>query len=239
MLSYDFKWSILWTDPYGSWMLEGIWITIKLGLICWFIALILGTLIGTLRVTPWKPFRLFATGYTEIFRDVPLLVQLFFWYFAAPRILPHTWEMYLYKGIPNSEFWIVVVGLSLYTSSRVAEHIRAGMQSISDDQYNAALSTGFTQFQTYRYVIIPYAIRLVIPPLTTECLTVFKNTSLAMTVAVLETTFMSQQVEAYTFHGIEATTGACVVYMVITLVVVMIMGLVEKRLAVPGLITRR
>jgi len=239
VLSYNFNWSIIWTAPYGEWMLQGIWTTIRLGLISWFIALFLGIIIGTFRVTPFRPLRVFGTVYTEIFRDIPLLVQLFFWYFAAPSILPKSIEMWLYRGLPNSEFWIVVVGLSIYTSSRIAEHIRAGMQAIPDDQYNAALSTGFTHFQTYRYIIIPFAVRLVIPPLTAECLTVFKNTALAMTVGVLETTFMSQQIEAYTFHGIEATTAASIVYMVITLIVVLLMGLVEKRLAVPGLIMRK
>lgn len=238
MLSYNFNWSIIWTEPYGQWMLEGIWVTIRLGLICWFIALALGIIIGTFRVTPFRPLRVFGAAYTEIFRDIPLLVQLFFWYFAAPSILPKAIEMWLYRGLPNSEFWIVVVGLSVYTSSRIAEHIRAGMQSISQDQYHAALSTGFTHFQTYRFIIIPYAVRIMMPPLTAECLTVFKNTALAMTVGVLETTFMSQQIEAYTFQGIEATTAASLVYMGITLSVVLIMGFVERRLAVPGLITR-
>jgi glutamate/aspartate transport system permease protein len=238
VLSYNFNWSIIWTEPYGQWMIEGIWVTIRLGLICWFIALALGIIIGTFRVTPFFPLRALGAVYTEIFRDIPLLVQLFFWYFAAPSILPKSIEMWLYRGLPNSEFWIVVVGLSIYTSSRIAEHIRAGMQSISQDQYYAALSTGFTHFQTYRYIIIPYAVRIMMPPLTAECLTVFKNTALAMTVGVLETTFMSQQIEAYTFQGIEATTAASLVYMGITLSVVLIMGFVERRLAVPGLITR-
>ena len=239
MLSYDFNWSVIWTEPYGSWMLQGIWTTISLGFISWCIALTLGIIIGTMRITPWKPIRLFATAYTEFFRDIPLLVQLFFWYFAAPSILPDVIERFLYRELPNFEFWVVVVGLSLYTSSRVAEQIRAGMQSIPTDQYYAALSTGFTHLQTYRFIIIPLAVRIMIPPLTTECLTIFKNTSLAMTVGVLETTFMSQQIEAYTFRGIEATTVASLVYMAITLMVVLLMGLVEKRLTVPGLITRR
>jgi glutamate/aspartate transport system permease protein len=238
MFAYEFRWSVLWQQPYGLWMLQGIWTTVKLGVICWFLALALGIIIGTLRVSPWRPLRAFATAYTEFFRDIPLLVQLFFWYFAAPRILPLSIEHFLYHGIKNVEFWIVVMGLSIYTSSRVAEQIRSGIQSISADQFHAALSTGLSHFQMYRFVIIPLAIRIMIPPLTTECLTTFKNTSLAMTVGVLETTFMSQQVEAYTFHGIEATTGASLVYLAITMIVILIMGQVEKRLAVPGLIAR-
>jgi len=220
------------------WMLQGIWTTIQLGLICWFLALLIGIIIGTLRVSPWRPARYFASAYTEFFRDIPLLVQLFFWYFAAPRVLPHSVEQYLYRGIQNVEFWVVVIGLSIYTSSRVAEQIRSGIQSISADQFSAALSTGLSHFQMYRYVIIPLAVRIMLPPLTTEFLTTFKNTSLAMTVGVLETTFMSQQVEAYTFHGIEATTGASLVYLAITMMVIWVMGRVEKRLAVPGLIAR-
>jgi glutamate/aspartate transport system permease protein len=238
MLAYEFRWSVLCELPYGIWMLQGIWTTIKLGLISWVFALFLGIIVGTCRVTPYRPLRLIATAYTEFFRDIPLLVQLFFWYFAAPRILPAHLELYLYRQVPQAEFWITVIALSIYTSSRVAEQIRSGMQSISQDQFNAALSTGLTHFQMYRYVTIPLAIRIMIPPLTTEFLTIFKNTSLAMTVGVLETTFMSQQIEAYTFRGLEATTGACIVYLIITMIVVAGMGMVEKKLAVPGLIAR-
>ncbi len=238
MLAYEFRWSVLWQQPYGQWMLQGIWTTIQLGLISWVIALLIGTFVGACRITPHKPLRLLATLYTEFFRDIPLLVQLFFWYFAAPRVLPAPLELYIYRQLPHAEFWIVVIALSIYTSSRVAEQIRSGLQSIPVDQFHAALSTGLTNFQMYRYVTIPLAVRIMIPPLTTEFLTIFKNTSLAMTVGVLETTFMSQQVEAYTFRGLEATTAACCVYLAITMSVVFIMGRIEKRLAVPGLIAR-
>lgn len=238
MLAYEFRWSVLWEQPYGIWMLQGIWTTIKLGIISWIFALILGIIVGTCRITPWRPLRILATAYTEFFRDIPLLVQLFFWYFAAPRVLPSPLETYLYRQLPQAEFWITVIALSIYTSSRVAEQIRSGLQSIPQDQFHAALSTGLTYFQMYRYVTIPLAMRIMIPPLTTEFLTIFKNTSLAMTVGVLETTFMSQQIEAYTFRGLEATTGACLVYLAITMLVISGMGLLEKKLAVPGLIAR-
>ncbi|ACN13957.1 GltJ1 [Desulforapulum autotrophicum HRM2] len=239
MLVYDFKWSILWEEPYGGWLLSGVATTVKLGIICCFLSLLMGIIIGTFRITRNRPLRIFAEAYTEFFRDIPLLVQLFFWYFAMPTLLPEQTRIWMYQEIPNFEFWIVVVGLSLYSSSRMAEQIRAGINSISPDQLNAALSSGFSHYQAYRYIILPLAVRLVIPPLTTEALTVFKNTALAMTVGVLETTFMSQQVEAYTFHGLEATTAACIIYMIITLVVVGIMGLLEKKLAIPGLIIRK
>jgi glutamate/aspartate transport system permease protein len=237
-MSYDFRWAVLWEQPYGAWMLEGIRTTIGLGLVSWFFALLLGIVVGTFRFSRIKPLRILAAAYTEFFRNIPLLLHLFIWYFAAPSFLPAFVVEYLYLDLDHVEFWVVVIGLSVYTSSRVAEQIRSGLNAIHTDQFAAALSTGLTRLQMYRYVILPQVIRIMIPPLTTEFLTTFKNTSLAMTVGVLETTFMSQQVEAYTFHGLEATTGASLVYLVITLIILLSMGRVEKKLALHGRLTR-
>ncbi len=220
-------------------MLQGIWTTVRLGILCWAFAFFLGLIIGILRFSRFKPVRVLATAYTEFFRNIPLLVQLFFWYFAAPRILPGRLTQFLYHDIENVEFWVVVIGLSLYTSSRVAEQLRSGLKSIPREQFHAALSSGLTYFQMYRFVITPIALRIIIPPLTTEFLTTFKNTALAMTVGVLETTFMSQQIEAYTFHGIEATTGASLVYLIITMIVMLLMSVVEKKMTIPGYISRK
>jgi glutamate/aspartate transport system permease protein len=220
-------------------MLQGIWTTIRLGILCWAFAFILGVIVGTLRSSRFKLLRVLSTAYTELFRNIPLLVQLFFWYYAAPRVLPGRLTQFLYHDINNVEFWVVVIGLSIYTSSRVAEQIRSGLNAISKEQYHAALSSGLNYFQMYRFVIIPLAVRLIIPPLTTEFLTTFKNTSLAMTVGILEITFMSQQIDAYTFHGLEATTGASLVYFTITMVIMLLMNLVEKKMEIPGFITRK
>jgi glutamate/aspartate transport system permease protein len=237
-MSYDFRWAVLWEQPYGAWMLEGIRTTIGLGLVSWSFALLLGIVIGTCRFSHIRPLRILAAAYTEFFRNIPLLLHLFIWYFAAPSILPGFVVEYLYLELDHVEFWVVVIGLSVYTSSRVAEQIRSGLNAIHPDQFAAALSTGLTRLQMYRFVILPQVVRIMIPPLTTEFLTTFKNTSLAMTVGVLETTFMSQQIEAYTFHGLEATTGASLVYLVITLIIMVSMGGVEKKLVLHGRVTR-
>jgi len=238
LLSYEFQWSVLWEQPYGAWMLQGIWTTIKLGIICWGLALSIGTVVGTLRISHNKVVRAIATAYTEVFRNIPLIVQLFFWYYAGPRILPKRAVQFLYHDINNVEFWVVVIGLSIYTSSRVAEQIRSGLNSIPIEQFHAALSTGLSKLQMHRYITVPIAVRIMIPSLTTEFLTTFKNTALAMTIGVLETTFMSQQIEAYTFHGLEATTGASLVYFTITMMVMLLMSVVEKKLTIPGFISR-
>lgn len=235
--AYDFDWSVLWRHPYGVWLLKGIWLTLKIGFLGWIIALFLGILIGTLRVTPWRWLRFISTAYTELFRNIPFLVQLFFWYYAGPMIFGENLGRQI-NQIIGLNYYMAIVALGIYTASRVAEHMRAGFASISRDQYQAVLSTGLTQYQMYRYVIIPYALRIILPPLTTEFLTIFKNSSIAMTIGVAEITFMSYRIDAETFHGLEATTGAMFIYLVLCMTVVRFMGIIESKFKIPGMIGR-
>jgi glutamate/aspartate transport system permease protein len=236
-LAYKFDWSVLWREPYGEWMLQGIWLTLQLGFLAWIIALSLGVFLGTMRAAPWKLLRLVSTIYVEVFRNVPFLVQLFFWFYAGPMIFGKTLQFKI-NAISGLNYYSAVVGLGLYTASRVAEHVRAGFASIGQGQYQAVLSTGMTQWQMYWHVMIPHALRLVIPPLTTEFLTIFKNSSVAMTIGVAETTFMSYKIDSDTFHGLEATTGAMFVYLVLGMVVVKTMSYFEKKFRIRGLVGR-
>jgi glutamate/aspartate transport system permease protein len=228
---------VLWRQPYGEWMLRGIWMTLQLGLLAWIIALFLGILIGTMRASPWKPLRWVGTVYVEIFRNVPFLVQLFFWFYAGPMIFGKTIQFKI-NAISALNYYAAIIGLGLYTASRVAEHMRAGFASIGQGQYQAALSTGMTQWQMYRHIMIPHALRLILPPLTTEFLTIFKNSSVAMTIGVAETTFMSYKIDSETFHGLEATTGAMFVYLVLGMTVVKTMSYIEKKFRIRGLVGR-
>lgn len=236
-LAYKFDWSVLWREPYGEWMLQGIWLTLQLGFLAWIIALSLGVFLGTLRAAPWKQLRWVSTIYVEIFRNVPFLVQLFFWFYAGPMIFGKTLQFKI-NAISGLNYYAAVVGLGLYTASRVAEHVRAGFASIGQGQYQAVLSTGMTQWQMYWYVMIPHALRLILPPLTTEFLTIFKNSSVAMTIGVAETTFMSYKIDSDTFHGLEATTGAMFVYLVLGMAVVKTMSYFEKKFRIHGLVGR-
>ena len=236
-LAYEFDWSVLWREPYGMWLLKGLALTILIGFSAWLIALALGIVIGTLRVTPYRFLRFIGTAYVELLRNIPLLVQLFFWFYAGPMLFGETLSRKI-NQISGLNLYVAILGIGLYTASRVAEHMRAGFASISRDQYQAVLSTGMSQVQMYRYVIIPYALRLIIPPLTTEFLTIFKNTSIAMTIGVAELTFQSYQIDADTFHGLESTTGAMIIYLLLGITVVKFMGMVEKRYRIPGLLGR-
>ncbi len=235
--AYDFDWGVLWRQPYGIWLLKGLLWTILIGFSAWIIAFFLGILVGTLRVTPWRSLRFISTAYTELFRNIPFLVQLFFWYYAGPMMFGDSLGRSINR-IMDLNIYVAIIALGLYTASRVAEHLRAGFASISSDQYQAVLSTGLTNYQMYRYVIIPYALRIIMPPLTTEFLTIFKNSSVAMTIGVAELTFQSYRIDAETFHGLEATTGAMAIYLLLGLTVVRVMSIVENKFKIPGMIGR-
>jgi len=239
MGGYEFDWSVLWREPYGMWMLQAIFTTIHLSLLGWAIACVFGLIVGTMRVLPSRVARAVGTIYVEIIRNIPYLVQLFMWYFMVPLLLPKNAQMWVNVNVPNIPYWTAVICLGVYTASRVAEHLRAGMHSIPSDQYRAAASTGLSTFQAYRYVIIPYGIRIVIPPLTTEFLTCFKNSALAMTIGVMETTGMAYLIDSYTWHGLETTSGAMLVYILTTTCIVLFMSWVETKISIPGMLGRR
>ncbi len=237
MLAYKFDWGVLYRQPYLDWLLQGLWMTIQLGLLAWVIALVLGIFFGTLRSVHLRPLRFLGALYVEVFRNIPFLVQLFFWYYAGPMLFGQTLQFKI-NSISGLNYYVAVVALGLYTASRVAEHVRAGFASIGHGQYDAVLSTGMSRLQMYRYVMIPHALRLIIPPMTTEFLTIFKNSAVAMTIGVAETTFMSYKIDEQTFHGLEATTGAMAIYLVLGMTVVKMMDAIEARFRIPGLMSR-
>ena len=179
----------------------------------------------------------FATFYVTIFRNIPLLVQMFLWYFVFPEIVPDDAGRLIKRELPLPEFWTAVICLGLYTASRVAEQVRAGINSISQGQHYAAMAMGLKPMQVYRHVLLPVAYRIIIPPLTSDFLGIFKNSSLALTIGVLELTAMTRQIEEYSYAGFEAFTAATVLYILVTTIVMFAMRIVEKRVAIPGMIS--
>ncbi len=239
LLQYDFDWSVLWKAPYGEMFINGILTTLHLSLLAWFLAVVVGVTVGAMRVQSNMLLRAVGTTYVQVFRNTPFLAQLFFWYFAGPLLLSKAGQEWLYDNVPNYAYWAGVVGLGAYTASRVAEQFRSGFISIPRDQYRAAYSTGLNTFQTYRLVIVPYAFRLILPTFTTEFLTCFKNSALTMTIGVMELTHTAYYVDSFTWHGLETTTAASVVYLSVAWSVIALMGLIERRMRIPGLIARR
>ena len=234
-MNYTFKWSVLWSGQSASWLLQGLITTLELSALGWVLAVFLGILAGALRTVKFVPLRAAATFYVEFFRNVPLLVWMFFWYFAVPPLLPEATREFLFAH--SLEFWAAVVALGVYSGARFSEVLRSGIQAIPKTQFEASVASGLTTFQSYRYVILPVALRLILPPATSESLNLLKNSSVALTISVAELTFQTRQIETYTAKAIEALTAGTLIYLVLCVSLATLMGWVERRTAIPGLIT--
>jgi polar amino acid transport system permease protein len=235
-MNYQFSWSVLWSGQTGSWLLQGLLTTLHLSIFGWLLAVSLGIVSGALRTTTVSPLRWLASAYVEFFRNVPLLVWMFFWYFGVPPLLPQALQDWLFEH--GVEFWAGVFALGVYHGARFSEVIRAGIQSIPKTQLEAALSTGLTVPQAYRLIIVPIALRLIIPPATNETLTLLKNSSVALTIGVAELTFQTRQIETYTAKALEALAGGTIIYLVLCVAIARLMARVERRVAIPGMIVQ-
>ena len=235
-MGYEVQWSVLWDQPYRDWILEGLYLTCQISLIAWLFGLTLGILVGMLAESPRKPLVVLSACYVEVFRNIPLLVQLFFAYFVIPLLLPLPLRRYLYEI--GWEWGSAVLTLSIYTSAKMTGHVRSGLNAVGQGLRQAALSTGLTWWQMERWVVVPLLLRIIVPNITTEFLTVFKGSSLAMAVGVTETTYMTQRLGFQTFRWIEANTVGTVVYLVLAWAVAILMAVVERQVRVPGLLHR-
>jgi polar amino acid transport system permease protein len=235
-VSYTFNWSVLWSGQSGAWLLQGLLTTLEISALAWLLAVALGIVAGALRTVAFLPLRWTATFYVEFFRNVPLLVWMFFWYFGVPPLLPRPVQDWLFDH--GAEFWAGMFALGVYHGARFSEIIRSGIQSIPRTQFEASLAMGLTTFQAYRLIILPVALRLIIPPLTSDSLNLLKNSSVALTISVAELTFQTRQIETYTAKAIEALTAGTLIYLVLCLSISTIMTRVERHYAIPGLIAR-
>ncbi|HWL20560.1 MAG TPA: amino acid ABC transporter permease [Bradyrhizobium sp.] len=241
-MNYHWNWHIFFElDPGGAgtyldMLLWGLWLTIETAICAWIIALIFGSLVGVMRTLPSKAASWFSFAYVEFFRNMPLLVQLFLWFFVLPELLPRSWGLWM-KQMPHAPFYTAAVGTGLFMSARVAVQLAAGIGSLPRGQKMAATALGLTTAQAYRYVLLPMAFRIVLPPLTSEFLSTIKNTSVAITIGLIELTGAARSMQEFSFQVFEAFTAATAMYLVINLVVVVAMRLLERGVAVPGYIT--
>ncbi len=240
-MNYKWNWGIFWADnPEGSGnflstLVSGLGWTLGTGLCAWVIALVLGTVVGTLRTTPMQWAVRLGNAYVELFRNIPLLVQMFLWFFVLPELLPLAWGDAL-KQLPNAPFFTAVVCLGFFTSVRLAEQVKAGIQALPRGQAMAGTALGLTLPETYRYVLLPQAFRIILPPLASEFLNIIKNTSVALTIGLMELTARTRAMQEFTFQVFEAFAAATVIYLMVNLVVVLGMRWLERQVAVPGLI---
>lgn len=213
---------------YLDWVLSAWGWTMSVALLALIVALLFGSLVGILRTTPNKRLVLVGNAWTELFRNIPLLVQIFLWYHVLPALFP------VLRGFPS--FVLVVFALGFFTSARISEQVRAGIQSLPGGQRYAGLAMGLTLPQTYRYVLLPMAFRIIIPPLTSETMNIIKNSSVAFAVSIAELTMFAMQAGEETSRNVEMYLAVTLLYFVSAFAINRIMMVVEHRVRVPGMI---
>ncbi|MEY4751848.1 MAG: hypothetical protein RIQ60_4062 [Pseudomonadota bacterium] len=211
---------------YLNWLLSAWGWTLSVALLALVVALTVGAVMGILRTVPHRGLVLLGNAWTELFRNIPLLVQIFLWYHVVPQLIPPL------KGVPS--FLLVVLGLGFFTSARVSEQVRAGINTLPKGQRYAGLALGLTLPQTYRHVLLPVALRIVIPPLTSEAMNIIKNSSVAFAVSIAELTMFAMQAQEETSRGVEIYLAVTGLYFVSAFVVNRVALAIEGRLRIPG-----
>jgi glutamate/aspartate transport system permease protein len=242
--NYNWNWGIFLQpvstgEPtnYLGWLLAGLHNTVILALVSSVIALLVGVAMGVMRCAPNRALAAVGTVYVAVFRNVPVIVQLFAWYFVVPELLPAgigTWI----KQLPSmvQMMTLSVLCLSLYMGARVCEHIRSGISTLPRGQLSAATALGLTLPQAYRHVLVPVALRLAVPPLTSEFVNVFKNSAVVSTIGLLDLSAQSQQLAEYTAQPYESFLAATLIYVVINWIVMIAMHQVERKVRLHGYI---
>ena len=243
-MNYSWNWGVLWQSTgvgdstYLSWILIGLGWLLVIAIVAWSIAMVLGSILGIMRTLPNKTARTIGTAYVTIFRNVPLLIQLFIWFYVVPNFLPsgiHDW--WINDLSANTTALISAsVGLGLFTAARVCEQVRTGIEALPQGQINAGYAMGFNTTQLYRYVVLPQSFRTILPPLSSELTNCVKNTSVASLVGVAEIISQMKTISEYTQNTIEIYTFITLIFIVINVCLLKGMLMLEKRLRVPGLI---
>jgi glutamate/aspartate transport system permease protein len=243
-VNYNWDWRVFLaaepggTGTYLKYLVVGLGWTLATALAAWVIALAIGSIVGTLRTTPHKWVVRLGNAYVEIFRNVPLIVQMFLWFFVVPELLPKGLGDWVKQMPPPwGSYLPAVMCLGLYTSVRIAEQVKSGIGSLSRGQGMAGTALGLTLGENYRYVLLPQAFRIVLPPLTSEFMNVIKNSSVALTIGLLELTGRARAMQEFSFKVFEAFAAATVIYLLTNLVVVLGMRALERKVRVPGLIS--
>lgn len=227
-------------DLYVTWMLSGAVWTLTLWITAGVIAFSIGIINGCLRVSSNRYLRLFGRIYVQVFRNVPLLVQAFLWYFVLPDVLPHAAGDWIKQIAPPwASFIPAVLALGLFTAARISEQVRAGLNALPLGQTGASFALGLSPLQTYISVLLPQALRVALPTLTTEALGLLKNTSVGLTIGLMELTAEAQQINEFTFKTFQAFGSVTVIYLVIALSIHQTAFFIERRFRVPGLRTGR
>ena len=243
-MGYHWRWEGFF-DPapsgggatYLDWTLQGLRITAMLSLSSWVVAFLWGSVMGVFRTMPNRLLYGISTVYVEVFRNIPLLVQLMIWYFVIPELVPVSLGDWFKQLDPFvQQFVAAMLCLAFFTGARICEQVRAGIESLAKGQKAAGLALGFSLRQTYRHVLLPMAFRIIVPPLSSEMVNLVKNSAVASTIGLLELAAMGRQLVDYTAQAYESFAAVTLLYVALNLVILGFMRWVEDRARVPGFI---
>lgn len=222
-------------EKYIDWLLSGLGWTVLLALVGWCVSFILGVVIGCARTSSHRGIAFAARLYVEVFRNIPIIVQMFLWYFVLPELLSEELGSAMKKWAPPwGSFFPALAALSLYTAARVAEQVKAGIEALPYGQRSAARALGMPELQAYRLILLPQALRIITPTLTSEVMGIFKNTSVALTIGLLELTAQARQINEFTFKTFQTFGAATLIYLALALVVFAVMHALENHFRIPG-----
>ncbi|MET3109432.1 glutamate/aspartate transport system permease protein [Oxalobacteraceae bacterium GrIS 2.11] len=240
-MEYHWNWNIFWDQApdgggtYFDTLLSGLYYTLITAGVGWVIALLLGAIIGTIRTMPNKTLARLGDLYIEVFRNIPLLVQMFLWYFVMPELLPTQMGDWI-KALPNAPLITGIICLGFFTSARIAIQVSAGIHTLPRGQALAGKALGLTVIQTYRFILLPMAFRIIAPALTNEAAGIIKNSSVALTIGLLELTARTRSLSEFSFQTFEAFTAATLIYIFVSVIAIAMANMLEKNLSVPGFI---
>ena len=238
-MNYNWNWSIFWqeaADGSGTYMdllLRGLSMTLSTAVVACLIALAFGFAVGIARTLPGRAAGWLSGLWVEYFRNIPLLVHLFLFFFVLPELLPAAMGTWL-KQLPNGPFVTAAIGIGLYMSARVAVGVEAGIRSLPRGQAAAATAIGLTRWQSYRYILLPIACRIMLPSLTNDMINTIKNTSVALTIGLIELTAAARQMQELSYQVFEALIAATLVYLLLNLLATWLATIVERRLRIKG-----
>jgi len=243
-MGYQWDWGVLFAlspdggNTYLQTLLNGLSVTVQTAALAWMLALGLGIIVGVARTLPSSTVRYLAGTYVEVFRNIPLIVQMFLWYFVLPELLPTAIGNWI-KQLPEGSFYTAALSIGVYMSARIGEQLRAGIEALPVGQRQAGLALGLTLPQLYRHVLLPNALRMVLPTMTSDCLNTIKNTSVALTIGLADLTAQAHAMQEFSFQVFEAFLTATVAYLVLNLIVIVAMRGLERWVAIPGQTPRR
>lgn len=242
-MNTGWNWSVfLQPTPFGEttylgWLWLGFQMTILISITSGIVAFFVGSFFGVLRTLPNRVLTTIGTIYVEVFRNIPLIIHLFFWVFAVPALVPAAMRDWLYALEPTVFVLLMgTIGLGLFTGARICEQVRAAIQSLPTGQKSAALALGLTLPQTYLSILLPIAYRRVLPPLTSEMLNMVKNSAVASTIGYIDLTKQANQLLEHASSPYESFTAITLGYVIINVVIMFSMQILEKRVRLPGML---